>query len=135
MNETNATYEFAVKFDVDADFTSRVTVNKEMRVVLTISNLKMTFQKVVECYVGNFYLFYINTALKAALFGITVIINNFLYNGFDLNWIIKDILKINFIYFKGFELSERENIVFAKITPGWNISWPNGTDGGLAFRQ
>jgi len=77
--------------------------------------------------VGNFNLFYLNLSIKGVIFFVTIFINTFLQNGFDLNWIIRDVLGISFIYFKAFELTEQESILFAKITPGWNITWNNET--------
>lgn len=40
-----------------------------------------------------------------------------------MNWIIKDVLGINFFYFKAFTLVEQEELLFARLTPGFNISW------------
>jgi hypothetical protein len=68
-------------------------------------------------------------AIGSALGIIKIYINNFLKQGFDLNWIVSDVLGIHFFYFKKFTLVEDEELIFARLTPGYNISWANnGTE-------
>ena len=116
-------YEYCAAFNVSMDFTSQVTVNSEMRVILTISNLYLYFNNVIESNVGTFSLFLLNLAIRGVIVIVTAIINGLLQGGLDLNWIIRDVLGITFIYFKAFELTEEESLLFAKLTPGWNITW------------
>jgi hypothetical protein len=98
-----------------------------MKIVVKVSNLYLYFNNVIETNVGSFSLFYLNLSIKGLIFFITIIINNLLAEGIDLNWVMRDILGITFIYFKEFDLTENESILFAKITPGWNITWNNET--------
>ena len=116
-------YEYCAAFNVSMDFTSQIKVNSQMRVILTISNLYLYFNNVIETKVGNLSLFSLNLSIRLVVAFVTIIINTFLQGGFDLNWILHDLIGINFVYFKAFELVEDEAILFAKITPGWNITW------------
>ena len=112
---------------MSVDFTSTVSVNDEMKIVLKIIDLYIVFNDVIESTVGEFSLFKINLALRGLNYFIKIIVNNLLGTGIDLNMIIRDLLGITFIYFKAFDLTEENSILFAKITPGWNITWNNET--------
>lgn len=50
-------------------------------------------------------------------------INSFLKDGFDVNGILRDTFGINFFYFRNFTFVEGEEILFARLTPGFNITW------------
>ena len=102
-------YEYCATFDASVDFTSQVTVNDKMRLILTISNLSVYINRCVKTVVGAFNsIYYFNAEVGVALKVAQVAINTFLSNGLDLNWVINDIIGIKFIYFKAFELTERE---------------------------
>lgn len=126
-NDNVTEFEYCAAFDVSADFTSQVTVNPEMRVILTISDLYLYFNSVIETKVGDLVVGLLNTSIGAVLATVMFIINNFLSNGLDLNWVMKDVLGIEFIYFKAFEMLEQEELLFVKLTPGWNITWNETT--------
>lgn len=98
-----------------------------MRVILTISDLYLYFNSVIETKVGDLVVGLLNTSIGAVLATVMFIINNFLSNGLDLNWVMKDVLGIEFIYFKAFEMLEQEELLFVKLTPGWNITWNETT--------
>ena len=69
--------------------------------------------------------FNVNLAIWWVITTIVGYINIFLGEGFDLNAIIRDVLGIDFFYLKHMALVEGTELIFARITPGFNISWAN----------
>jgi hypothetical protein len=54
---------------------------------------------------------------------VSLVLNAYLAQGIDLHNIVQEVLGISFMYFKDFDLTQQEALLFAKITPGWNITW------------
>ena len=117
-------YEYCFTYEADIDFDADVSVNEQIKLLMHINNLNIAIIKVIDSAVGNIGYTLINWALWGILGSITLVINTFLSGGFDLNWIISNILGINFFYFKRFMLEEGEQFIYARITPGFHI-WPN----------
>lgn len=95
-------YEYCAAFNVSLDFTSIVNVTEDMRLTLKMSNLYMYFNSVIETKVGSFSLFYLNLSISGAIIFVQIIINSYLAVGLDLNWVVKDVLGISFMYFREF---------------------------------
>jgi hypothetical protein len=118
-------YEYCLTFDTEIDFTADIHVNEKIRLILKIDAMTIAIKGIIDSARGSLSYWLINFAISAAIGTIMFIINNFLTTGFDLNYIIKDLLGISFFYFKEFTLVEQEQLVFARLTPGFNISWAN----------
>ena len=119
-------YEYCFTYESIIDFDADVSVNDQIKLLVHINNLNIQIIKVLESARGTIGYTIINFALWGILGSIALVINTFLASGFDLNWIISDILGINFFYFKKFLLEEGEQFIYARITPGFRI-WPNQT--------
>jgi hypothetical protein len=98
-------------------------VNEKIKLVITIDSLSIVIKGVIDSARGNVSYWLINLAIAGVLGVIKGYINGFLKNGFDLNWIIQDVLGLSFIYFKKFTLVEQEQLIFARLTPGYNFTW------------
>lgn len=110
-------------FATEIDFTADVHVNEKIHLILQIDKINIAITGIIDSARGNIGYFLINFAISLALGTIKFIINNFLSSGFDMNWILKDLIGIDFFYFKAFTLVEAEELIFARLTPGFNITW------------
>lgn len=122
---TDTVYEYCLTFDTEIDFTADVHVNEAIKLVINIDKLAITIMGVIDSARGSISYWLINFAISAAIGTITFILNNFLQGGFDMNYIVKDLLGITFFYFKKLVIVEQEALVFARLTPGFTIPWIN----------
>jgi hypothetical protein len=81
-------YEYCATFDTEVTFTSQITVNEQLRIIVKIDQLQIVFNSVIDSVRGSFSLWLLNLALRPILGTIAFIINNFLSNGLDINWLI-----------------------------------------------
>lgn len=87
-NLTNETYEYCITYDTEVDFTAKFEVNDKIRLVLQLDKLSIVIKGVIDSARGSVSYWLINLALGAALGTIRIIINGFLQDGFDMNWIV-----------------------------------------------
>ena len=110
-------------YDTEFDFDADISVKEPASLILHIDKLTISFVSVLASARGDVVTWRLNFAVGAAIIAITVVINTFLQGGFDLNYIIQEFLGIYFFYFKRFELEEDDQLIYARLTPGYNISW------------
>ena len=93
--------------------------------VLQLDSISIAIKGVIDSARGSVSYWLINIAIAGVLGLIKTYINTFLQKGFDLNYIIQDLIGLSFFYFKRFTLVEQEQLIFARLTPGYNFTWAN----------
>ena len=134
-NLTEEPYEYCITYDTEVDFTANVDVNEKIRLVLQLNKLSIVIKGVIDSARGSVSYWLINLALAAALGTVKLLINGYLKDGFDMNWIVQDILGLSFFYFKELSIEEQEQLFFVRLTPGFNISWINNGTQELGFNR
>lgn len=118
-------YEYCATFDTEMTFTSQITVNDQLRIIVKIDQLLIVFNSVIDSVRGNFSLWLLNLALKPILGTIAFLINTFLANGLDVNWLISEILGTDIFYFQHFIITEQEELLITKLSPRLRFSGAN----------
>jgi hypothetical protein len=132
-NDTADNYTYMLTYDTEVDFTADVYVEEpgpnQVRLMLKLKSIYIHVMDVIDTAIGPVGYFYINLFLSTACLALPLIINTYLSNGFDLNWIVQDALGLSFFYFKRMVLEEENELIYARLTPGFNITWANnGTE-------
>jgi len=90
-NTPEDVYEYCVTFDTELTFDSTVSVrpaNETLIIYLTINNLSLVFNSVIDSARGSFSLWLINFTLQSGVLGVQDTINKLLSQGLDINLII-----------------------------------------------
>ena len=78
----------------------------------------------IDTQVGPITYWKINIALAGALIFVEGWINVWLADGWDVNKLLHNLLGFHRMYLKEMVLVEQDELLFARLTPAYNITWP-----------
>jgi len=131
LTEEPFVYVLTLDTEVDTCLTLEIktknatnTTLPDIRLVVQINTLKIVVNGVIDTQVGPITYWKINLALAGALLVLEGWINVWLKNGWDVNKLLRNLLGLTHMYLKEMSLVEQDELLFARLTPGWNITWP-----------
>lgn len=131
LTEEPFVYVLTLDTEVDTTLTLSIATNNatnstapDIRLVVQINQLNIVVNGVIDTQVGPITYWKINLALAGALLVLEGWINVWLSNGWDVNALLHKLVGLNLMYLKEMVLVEQDELLFARLTPAYNITWP-----------